>query len=67
MNDKQVRLDMKVDDLIEDERVNQLCIQIRDNMNDEYLLELIERVVQVSNSHIWGLMISLVQEKENNE
>jgi len=52
------------EDFLEDERIKDLIGDLG-GQNLDTTLELINRVTQVANSHIWGTMIMLLQEQEN--
>ena len=62
---KKTKIYTVVDDYIGDNRINELLCKIRNNMNDDELVELMERVTMVTNSHIWGLVIGMLKDLES--
>ena len=62
--EEKIRLYLIQDDFTDDERICDLIGELG-GQNLDTTLELIERCVQVANSHIWGTFIMLVQQGES--
>jgi len=61
----EIRLYMKEDDFSEDERFRMLMDDLLDQgAKTPTIMELVETITRISNSHIWGMLMLIEQSKD---
>lgn len=62
-----MRLYIHKSEVMNDEYVQLLVKKLEIHKGEKTVDELVKRIVEIANAHIWGLVIGLIQEQENEE